>query len=224
MTSGELPRAEVSGAKLSGLSASDRSRLPVVPRWLATIGIVAVLLAASAWAIGQQFGSSTVRHGAKHAAVVPPGYTQFKDPGGLFEASYPSSWKRVPTNAQQAVLLVEGPAGISALMNTTPLGAVVNGGNLLVAKPLADRVVHSGKDVRYLKNPQQVTLAGLPGFLYLYTFVDPHTGIQGAHAHYFLFDGRTMITLVFQSLPSTGFLAAAPIFDRIAQSLRILHH
>jgi hypothetical protein len=218
---------DASGADLNRPSgrvrgAWNRDRLPVVPRWLATIGIVAVLLAASAWVIGQQFGSSSPsHHGAKHAATVPTGFTKFKDPG-TFEISYPSSWKRLQTSGSQAALLVSGPAGASFLVSKLGLRTAVTTGNLAAAKPLTDHVVNSGKDVKYLKAPQAVSLGGLPGILYIYTFTDRANGQQGAHAHYFLFDGKTMFTIVFQSLPSTGLLAEAPSFDRIAQTFQPL--
>ena len=236
MTSGEAPGTDLStssdapGTELSappvGLNAWDRSRLPIVPRWLATLGIAAVLLAASAWVIGQQFGSSPAsRQGSKHPSPVPSGFTQFKDPAGTFAGSYPSSWRRlqpVQPRSGQNILLVAGPAGSSYLIGKTPIGAVVTASNLAAAKAFTARVVKSGNDVKYLHSPEAVTLGGLPGYLYLYTFVDRATGEQGAHAHYFLFDGKTMITLVFQSLPSTSFLAAAPLFDRIAKTFHVL--
>ncbi|MBA3306332.1 MAG: hypothetical protein H0U25_10465, partial [Thermoleophilaceae bacterium] len=41
------------------------------------------------------------------------------------------------------------------------------------------------------------------------------------HAHYFLFRGRTLITIVFQTVPADRFAELAPLFDRIAETLRI---
>jgi hypothetical protein len=206
------------------MSAWDRSRLPAPPRWLATLVIVAALLGASAWVIGQQFGGSS-HASKKRPSGVPASFIQFKDPAGAFEGSYPKSWHRLQTNQPaigQNVLLAAGPSGASYLVETTPLGTVVNASNLGEASAFTARFVHRGHDVKYLHPPQIVTLGGLPGYLYLYTFVDPKTGQQGAHAHYFLFDGKTMITLVFQALPSTGFLAMAPLFDQIATTFRAL--
>ena len=191
-----------------------------MPRWLATIGIVAVLLAASAWVIGQQFGSSP--HAAKGSAGTPAGFTRFKDPAGAFEGAYPTSWRRLQTTSSQDILLATGPDGASYLVRTTPIGAVVTSANLAAAKLLTQRIVKSAKDVKYLHTPEAVTLDGLPGYLYLYTFLDPSSGQEGAHALYFLFDAKTMISLVFQSLPSTGFLAEAPLFDRIAATFHVL--
>ncbi len=60
----------------------------------------------------------------------------------------------------------------------------------------------------------------MPGYYYLYTFIDGETGAEGAHAHYFLFRGRNMYTLVFQALPSDGFSRLSGVFDQIAASLQ----
>jgi len=45
---------------------------------------------------------------------------------------------------------------------------------------------------------------------------------RGAHAHYFVFDGATMITLVFQALPAPRIFSLAPLFDRVAATFRVL--
>ncbi len=190
-----------------------------MPRWLATVAIVAVLLAVSAWVIGQQFGSSTVRHGhAAKGASLP--MTTFKDPAGAFEVSYPTAWRRlqaISPRGSQVVLLAAGPEGASYEVQTTPIGAVVTAADLAAAEPLTNRIVKSGDDVKLIVQPKETSLGGLPGFLYLYTFRTSN-GQIGAHAHYFLFDGKTMITLVFQSLPSQNLTSLAPTFDRIAQT------
>lgn len=118
------------------------------------------------------------------------------------------------------MLLAVGSDGASFLVRKTAIGAPVSAGNLAAAKKLTDHVVTSGKNVVMLRAPQQVTLGGLPGYLYLYTFEDPSTGQRGGHAHYFLFQGATMLTLVFQALPATKFVPLAPLFDRVASTFR----
>lgn len=214
---------EVSEPPLGDLGPSPRRR-SVDPRWLALSVLVVVLLGVSAWAIGQQFTSSS----PKRPLHVAAAYATFRDPTGLFQGGYPSTWKVVQTNNPADILLAEGPNGASYQVAKTPLTAAVNATNLVAAKKLTDRIVSRGPGVKLVKTtyhqPGQVSIGGLPGYLYLYTFVDPTTGETGAHAHYFLFDGKTMITLVFQSLPSNNFVALAPIFDHMASTFRALRH
>ncbi len=108
----------------------------------------------------------------------------------------------------------------SFLVRVVPLPLEVNRANLGAAKRITDRVVTSGRRVRLLAPPQRSDLGGLPGFFYLYTFEDADSGRRGAHSHYFLFRGDTMITLVFQALPADRLSLFAPLFDRIASTFR----
>ena len=68
----------------------------------------------------------------------------------------------------------------------------------------------------------QITLAGLPGYFYFYSFKDPTTGQEGVHTHYFLFKGSTMISFVFQALPKDSFQGLAHLYDEVIGSFRVL--
>jgi hypothetical protein len=186
--------------------------------------LAAVLLGVCAWLIAQQFTSSTApRH--KSGGLSPTStYVKFKDPAGAFVGGYPPNWKRVQTNNPDIVLLAIGPNGASYLVRKITLTAPVTAANLGAARKLTQSVVRSGTGVKLLRAPEVVALGGLPGYLYLYTFRDPGSGATGAHAHYFLFDGKTMITLVFQSLPSNSFVSLAPLFDHIASAFHATSH
>jgi hypothetical protein len=180
---------------------------------------VALLLATGAWLIGQQLlSSSPSAHAPK--ATKPSDLVAFQDPAGTLAGSYPSSWHRLLSPDPQVVVIAASNDGASFQVRKTPLDAQVSAANLGAVKKLTDQVVRSGKRVTYLRQPQRVTLAGLPGYLYLYTFDDTSTGQRGAHAHYFLVQGTTMVTLVFQALPADRMLSLAPLFDRIAATFR----
>jgi len=217
---------ELSEPPVSAARPWDRSRLPVVPRWVGLIALVVVLLGTSAWVIGQQFSSSATHHAPKDTLAPTSSYSRFQDPTATFRVGYPPTWKRVLTNNPQLVLLAEGPHGASFQVAETKITAPVDAANLASAKKLTERVVKEGPQVKLIPlryhQPEEISLGDLPGYLYLYTFVDPTTGETGAHAHYFLFDGKTMITLVFQSLPSTNFVSLSPLFDRIASTFHAL--
>ena len=210
---------DLSEPQLSDLSSWDRHRPPVIPRWVGLVALVVVLLGVSAWAIGQQFSSSS--HTSKRPLSQTSSYVKFKDPAGTFEGAYPPTWKRLAT-ASPYVLLVEGPDGASYEVGKTTVTAPVDAANLSAALKLTNRIVKQGLDVKLLRQPEEVSLGGLPGILYLYLFRDAATGEVGAHAHYFLFHDKEMITLVFQSLPSNNFTKLAPLFTRIASTFQAL--
>jgi hypothetical protein len=211
---------DLSEPQASELSGWDRNRFPVVPRWVGLAALVAVLLGAGGWVIGDQLSSS----GATRKSSTR--YLTFKDPAGAFEGGYPANWRRMPPPGAAFVFLAEGPNGASYEVGKTTLTAAVNASNLGAAKKLTERIVKSGPQVKLLRTryvqPGVVSVGGLPGLLYLYTFVDPVTGETGAHAHYFLFDGKTMITLVLQSLPSNNFSSLASEFDQIVRAFHKL--
>lgn len=189
---------------------------PLRLRWVALFAIVAVAAGVTAWLLGRQsVAPAPHRHVASRSATAS-GLTTVKAPDGRFTIGYPSSWRRDQSADPQVVLLATGPSGASLLVRESQLSAPVTSANLAAAKKLADGVVRSGTGVSMLRAPQAVTLGGLPGYLYLYTFEDPNTGERGAHAHYFLFMGRTMITLVFQAVPAASILSLDTAFDRIA--------
>ena len=75
--------------------------------------------------------------------------------------------------------------------------------NVANIKAFTDGLVGSNKSAKILK-VQGITVDGMPGYYYLYTFIDGETGAEGAHAQYFLFRGRNMYTIVFQALPVRG--------------------
>lgn len=210
--------------------------------------IVVLVLGGGGWLIGQQLVSSPrTPRAATRRASTPAGVTAFqaipstlfplllgqasapssvsltayRDPAGGFTGSYPSSWQRLPSTEPGTILLAaSSDYSASLLVRKTQISTVINASNLGAAKKLTDRLVSSAMKVSLLQQPQQTVLGGLPGYLYLYTFDDPTTGEQTAHAHYFLFQGKTLITLVFQALPATRITSLAPLFDGIANKFR----
>ena len=134
-----------------------------------------------------------------------------------FSISYPRSWRQLPP-ADNQVRLIAARGRASLLVRVAPVGVTVRPETLPNAKKLTDRLVKTVKNVQLLRKAQQVQQGGLVGYLYLYTFRDRTTRQRGAHAHYFLFQGDRMFTLVFQTVPSTTFTRVAPLFDRIANT------
>ena len=152
---------------------------------------------------------------------------EFRHEQAKFAISYPKAWIRPPSPDPQVALIaaekdpVENQGG-SILVRVIALEEAVGREQLGEARKATDAIVASGDGVELKAEPAEITQGGLPGFYYFYTFKDPVSGGRGAHAHYFLFQGQTMISLVFQALPEEDFIRLAPLLDRVAESFRVL--
>jgi len=184
-------------------------------RWI-PVGVVAAILAAvAAMVIGQQlFSSAPPARPAKPA----PAFVRFRDPAGGLSIERPAAWMRVASPNPEVRLLAEGD-GASMLVRMTDLG-FDGPANLDAARRLTDKLVRTAEQAKLLRPPKRVNLGGLQGYLYLYTFRDAGSGERGAHAHYFLFRGHTLITIVFQTASAQTLTQLAPLFDRLGETLR----
>ncbi|MDQ4144041.1 MAG: hypothetical protein M3198_09920 [Actinomycetota bacterium] len=202
-------------------------------RWL--VVVVGVLLAVGIVAVGAVAGQRLMERKTPPAAAPEasePAEPSTSNPGEFVEfrheplglaISYPANWSVIPRpNDPQVLLLASGSPNESFLLRAIPLGVAIPPEKVPEMKQLTDQLVTSGAGVKLLTEPQQIELAGLPGYYYLYSFPDPQTGQTGAHAHYFLAKGDHLIVLVFEAKPAEEFPRLAPLFDRIAESLRVL--
>jgi len=186
-------------------------------KWIPVGAAAVVLVGVAAMVIGRELVSPTTSE--RPPAAAEDEFVRFRDPAGAFSISQPAGWRRLAAPDPEVRLLAEGD-GSSMLVRMTDLGIEIGPESLDVAKKLTDKLVRSAGQAKLLRRAKQVTLGGLPGYLYLYTFRDAATGERGAHAHYFLFRGQTLITIVFQTAPAERLLALAPLFDRIGETLR----
>ncbi len=106
------------------------------------------------------------------------------------------------------------------LVRASELQEAVGPQQLPSARQVTDKLVTSNKSVQMIAEPRQIELGGLPGFFYYYSFKDAASGQEGAHSHFFLFNGKTMISMVFQTLPRERFASTAPTFDKISASFQ----
>ena len=152
---------------------------------------------------------------------TPSGFAEFREPKAGIALSYPQDWVRLQPADPQVVLLAVKNPGYSMLVRELDLQTPIDPGDMSAAKALADKMVLADKTIIILSQ-QQIVLAGLPGYYYLYSFSDPVTGQLAVHSHFFVFKDRKMISFVFQVIPSDKFGAAAGTFDRITASVRII--
>ncbi|MEA2902164.1 MAG: PsbP-like protein [Actinomycetota bacterium] len=133
-----------------------------------------------------------------------------------FRIKYPQEWTVVPVQEGELDLDAGGSDAVSVrLLQQTEVPT--NQENVANIKAFTDGLVGSNKSAKILK-VQGITVDGMPGYYYLYTYTDPETGAEGAHAQYFLFRGRNMYTIVFQANPSEGFTRLSKVFDQMAES------
>ncbi|MGH9010179.1 MAG: hypothetical protein ACRDYF_10085, partial [Acidimicrobiia bacterium] len=178
---------------------------------------------------GRRMPATTPAHSVNSApAPAPPDeLVEFRDDQAGFALSYPTAWVRATAANPQIVLVAaeHDPAknqGGSILVRVTPLDAPVGKAQLGEARKATDAIVASSDGVALRAEPMETELGGFPGVYYLYTFLDPVSGLTGAHSHFFLFKDRAMISLVFQALPQDDFGRLASLFDRVVGSIRTL--
>lgn len=160
--------------------------------------------------------------GAPAEAPQPTEFTEFRNEQAGIALSYPSNWVELNTNDPQILLLASDGPENSFLVRAVELPNPVGKEQLGAAKQLTDQIVGSNKTAQMIAGPKPVELGGLPGYWYLYSFKDEASGQNGAHSHFFLFKGNTMLTFVFQTLPVDEFQQSAPVFDQITASFRVL--
>ncbi len=190
------------------LPPAPSRRRPRSRRRPAAVALVAALVLGSA---GTYLATRTGQEPA------PAGSTTFADPAAGFRLAYPSAWKRV-TGPDGLLLEISAQNAVS--VKKTTLAEAVDTTNLDAVRAVTDAVLSKPDAKLTILNSSATKVGGLPGISYLYTFSSGAE--QGAHTHYFVFDGREMYTLVFQALPAADFTALAPTFDEVVESFGVL--
>jgi hypothetical protein len=189
----------------------------------AGLGTSAAIWGPEFFAPGQPAKAANTASGTDKAAdaaskALPAGFSQFRSDQAGIELAYPSTWTKLTPKDPQILLLIAQGTQDSVLVRASELQEAVGPQQMAAARQVTDKLVMSNKTVQMITEPKQIELGGLPGFFYFYSFKDTGTGQEGAHSHFFLFNGKTMISMVFQTLPRERFASTAPTFDKIAAS------
>ncbi len=190
---------------------------------LSALTVAVIALAIYAVGLGRRgeermAAPTTTAAGRPPPVTLPPGaFTTFRDDETGFSIRYPSSWERFEAPMREIRLLVgEGPHSVRIRSRRTEVPTTPQ--NLSNLKAFADGAIAGPTTV--VLQQGSVSVNGLIGFRYLYTFTDPDSGIEGAHLHYFLFQGHKMHDLIFQALPTDTFAQAEGIFNQMLESFR----
>lgn len=143
------------------------------------------------------------------------------DAAAGFLIDYPASWRQYRSQDPKVQFLA-GPDGTDFVQVrvVAPLPVSIPSGDTQVMKRITDSLL-AGQPIDIVQE-SQVTLGGVAGYQYVYTFPDTASGQTGVHIHDFLFDGDRLVTLVFQALPETRLRAIAPAFDQVRSRFRVL--
>jgi len=179
--------------------------------------LTAIVVVGGGIAIGAAINSRSkdeLPQPAPENAEVP--MTVFRDPPNGITIEYPRSWKRVEVPVAEYRLALDAGNNVAFTLRVVPIQTPATPQNLQNFKAVTDGLVASNPTVTVLKE-QAISLNGMLGYYYFYTFTDG--AVQAVHAHYFLFSGNKMNILVFQTLPD-DFEPLAATFDRVAESFR----
>jgi hypothetical protein len=186
-------------------------------RWIPAAVAAVLVVGAAAMFIARELVSPPPPDAPARAADDS---VRFRDAAAGFSIEQPAGWRRVASPDPEVRLLAEGD-GSSMQVRMGELGLEIGPEQLDAAQKITDELVRAAGPTKRLRPPRQVALGGLPGYLYLYTFRDADTGEEGAHAHYFLFRGEKLMTIVFQTVSAERLAMLAPLFDRVGETLRV---
>ncbi len=196
---------------------AGRLIIPASPSVPAATSTTAQGATAGAGAVGTTGGSGlTASPGApnSHAPL-----TAFTDRAAGFQISYPTGWTRLTSSKDAGVrLLTTGPDGASLLVRLATLGVPVDGRALAELEALTGTKLRAQAGVAIVAGPKLLSINNLPGFLYIYSFVDPTTRQRAAHSQITLFSGKRMYTLVYQTAAAATLVRLAPLFDQVTDT------
>lgn len=193
--------------------------------------VLTLLLGLGAYVLGTNLVRDRVQVPDKAGASVEDMVT-FTDERAGIQLSYPEDWTQIENNSRielsedenTQVRLIAGPAEDDAALKVrvVPLPEEIvydpnmSAHDLGVIQGTLDELI-VGPNVEILSR-KPINDKGKLGFHYLYAFKQESTGREGAHSHYFIFDGAKMNVLIFEALPRSEFDGLAPTFDRILES------
>jgi hypothetical protein len=208
----ETPAVEVDDPTAAvSTPVADRSHRRRWP-WVVVAAICVVGCGVTAWVTLYRPAQSRSPKAARASDVVT-----YTDTAKHYRISYPRGWQKTTDADGGIVLHVRGRDAVSVREFT--LAAPVNTQNVSDMHSVTDAILSAPSAHLTVLESQVVRVGALTGLYYLYYF--PAGDQRGVHAHYFLFSGKQMFTLVFQTLPATDFQRLAKTFDVVAETFTV---
>jgi len=194
--------------------------------WYVAAGCAAIALV---WAVAAGAGddrggpppSSVATGQTAGTALAPRGSSiVFHDDQVGFTITYPRTWRELTPTAADMRLALEFSDRDGLELRVASIGGVANEQTITSFKSLTDSLVYTDASVR-LRRHQLVTLNGRPTYYYVTTYVNGATGAEGVHEQYFIFEGRRMFSLRFQSEPAREYEGHASVYAAVADSFTV---
>ena len=187
-------------------------------RWLVA-GVVGVLalVAVLALVVGSEVGRSIVPEAEQPAR---PATVRYGDTLTDVAIHHPATWVRRASRDPRVRILVASPDNVAAVsVSVRPSGIEepVTQQTLPVVRTLTDDLLREDTRITELTPGEPVTLDGLPGYRYSYSYRTAN-GTEGAHIHYYLFKDDRLVQLVLQAVPATQLPVLQPTFEQIADT------
>jgi hypothetical protein len=139
-----------------------------------------------------------------------------------FTLSYPRAWARLSSGNPAVPLLLSSHDGASLQVQALQLPHPITGPRLATLRDATGLLLRHKPSAQIISGPRLLASANLPGYLYIYSFLDPVSHQRVAHSQISLFSGRRMYTLVFQTATVAELTRFALLFDKITASFRAI--
>ena len=188
--------------------------------------VLILVVAVGAYVLGQRQAEDDTAAPERGATtttqfVMPSDFVPFDDKETGIKLAVPKDWVPYSTKDldRSYRLLIGVPNAKDTLrVRMNAYSSPVTQENLRDQKNVVDAIFAQEK-IQILAS-EATTLNGLPALFYVYKFNDA-SGEAGYHAHFFVFQGRKMVSLVFEAVPEARYALLAATFDKIATSIQI---
>lgn len=150
-------------------------------------------------------------------ALVGDDYVLHEDAEAGFRLQHPKTWVPIARPQGDMRLQLGAGDGSSLRVRVSQLEGEVDASNIEELRAVTSGIVASpdpNVEKQFLKE-DSYSVNGMPGYYYVYRVQDKQSGLEAVNAHYFLFQGRKLNMLLFQSLSAEDFERRAPEFDRV---------
>ncbi len=215
--------AQVERESDSGASPTEQGPVPSrrPRRQLAlVVALVVATILVVALAATVVFGGGEPEPAAEPAgpnALVGDDYVLHEDAEAGFRLQHPETWVPIARPQGDMRLQLSVGDGSSLRVRVSQLEGEVDATNVEEVRAVTGGIVAApdpNVDKQFLKE-DSYSINGMPGYYYLYRLQDKRSGLEAVNAHYFLFQGRKLNMLIFQSLSVDDFERLAPEFDRV---------